>query len=96
MSTPFLLAALAIVVLTVPYLARVIAGPTVFDRVVAVNGIGSKIPAVVVLIGMGYERVDMFVDIALGLFLLNLVTTLLLARYVRETGGTGGTEAGAS
>ena len=42
-------------------------------------------PAVVVLIGLGYGRLDMFVDIALSLFLLNVVTTLLLARYMRET-----------
>jgi hypothetical protein len=32
----------------------------------------------------GYGRVDMFVDLALALFLLNLFTTLLIARYVRD------------
>ena len=84
MSPLFLAAAIAIAALSLPYVARVIAGPTVFDRVVAVNGIGSKAPAIVVLVGLGYGRLDMFVDIALSLFLLNVVTTLLLARYMRE------------
>lgn len=84
MSPLFLGAAIAISVLCVPYVARVIGGPTVFDRVVGVNGIGSKAPAMVVLIGLDYGRLDMFVDIALSLFLLNVVTTLLLARYMRE------------
>ena len=84
MSPLFLAAAIGIAALSLPYVARVIAGPTVFDRVVAVNGIGSKAPAIVVLVGLGYGRLDMFVDIALSLFLLNVVTTLLLARYMRE------------
>jgi multisubunit Na+/H+ antiporter MnhF subunit len=37
-----------------------------------------------VMIGLIYGRVDMFVDIALALWLLNLFTTLLVARYVRD------------
>jgi multicomponent Na+:H+ antiporter subunit F len=86
MSTAFLLAVVAMLLLAVPYLVRVAAGPTVFDRVVALNGVGTKVPALVVLVGLLYDRVDMFVDIALSLFLLNLVLTLLLARYVREKG----------
>jgi multisubunit Na+/H+ antiporter MnhF subunit len=35
-----------------------------------------------------YGRVDMFVDLALALYLLNLFTTLLIARYVRDKAET--------
>ena len=74
----------AMALMTIPYLIRGIAGPTVFDRLTALNAIGSKVATMIILVGLLYERPNMFVDIALALFLLNFVTTLLLARYVRE------------
>lgn len=70
--------------LMVPFIGRAIAGPTIFDRVVALNGMGTMIPVLLVLIGLLYNREDMFVDMALALFLLNLFMTLLIARYVRD------------
>lgn len=82
-QTAFLVLALVVLGLTLPYLWRVSAGPTVYDRVLALNAIGSMAPVVLVLIGLWYERLDMFVDLALALFLLNVFTTLLVARYAR-------------
>lgn len=84
----FLLAGL--VLLMVPYTVRIINGPTVFDRIIGLNGIGTKVPVALVIVGVLYNRVDMFVDLALALFLLNLFTTLLVAKYVREKGGAEG------
>jgi multicomponent Na+:H+ antiporter subunit F len=83
----FLFSCAAILVLCAPYFLRVVAGPTAFDRIVALNGIGTKVAVLLVLVGLLYDRAPMFIDLALGLFLLNLVTTLLVARYVREKGG---------
>jgi multisubunit Na+/H+ antiporter MnhF subunit len=37
-----------------------------------------------VLVGLIYDRLEMFEDLALALFLLNVFTTLLIARYVRH------------
>lgn len=87
MTVWFLAVVFVMVLLAVPYVARIVGGPTVFDRVLAINGLGTKIPALVVMVGLVYARADMFVDIALALFLLNLVLTLLFARYVREKRG---------
>ncbi|MFO7694069.1 MAG: monovalent cation/H+ antiporter complex subunit F [Vicinamibacterales bacterium] len=84
MSGVFLWATLVTLFLMMPFVSRVITGPTVFDRVVALNGLGTLVPAALVLVGLLYDRVDMFVDLALALFLLNVFTTLLIARYVRE------------
>jgi multicomponent Na+:H+ antiporter subunit F len=75
---------LLVMVLLLPFIGRAIVGPTIFDRVVALNGIGTLVPVLMVMIGLIYGRVDMFVDIALALWLLNLFTTLLVARYVRD------------
>lgn len=76
--------AAAVILLMVPYLARAIFGPSLFDRLVSLNAMGTQLAVLLVLIGLIYRRLDMFIDIALALFLLNLVTTLLIARYTRE------------
>lgn len=84
MNLVFNSAMFAVLLLMTPFLARALAGPTVFDRVVALNGMGTLVAVVLVLLGMVYGREDMFVDLALALFLLNLFTTLLIARHVRQ------------
>lgn len=84
MSYVFIVASLLVIGLSVPYLYRVIVGPSVFDRVIALNAIGTKVPVLLVFAGVIYDRVDMFVDLALALFLLNLFMTLLVAKFVRE------------
>ena len=68
------------------YLYRVIRGPTVFDRVLGLNGISTKAIILLVVIGTVYGRVDMFVDISTGYALLNLVAALAIAKYLEERG----------
>jgi multicomponent Na+:H+ antiporter subunit F len=82
--TLFGAAALLILAITTIFIRRVAVGPTIFDRVVALNGMGTLVPVLMVVIGMLYERVDMLVDLAISVYLLNLFTTLLIARYVRD------------
>jgi multicomponent Na+:H+ antiporter subunit F len=65
-------------------LFRAIYGPTVLDRLVGVNAIGSKTTVLLILIGMIYERVDMFVDIALAYALLNFIAVLAASRYFQK------------
>jgi multicomponent Na+:H+ antiporter subunit F len=68
-------------------LYRAIFGPTVLDRLVGVNAIGSKTVVLLVLIGLIYKRVDMFVDIALAYALLNFVAVLAASRYFQKRKG---------
>lgn len=75
---------LAILILV--YLYRVIAGPTVFDRVLGLNGLSTKAILLVVVIGTEYGRVDMFVDISTGYALLNLVGALAVTKYFEHRG----------
>lgn len=84
MSVVWLIAATLMVVLMLPYMSRAIQGPSVFDRLVGLNAMGTKLAVLLVIVGLLYEWVEMFVDIALALFLLNLVATVLVARYVSE------------
>lgn len=68
------------------YLYRVLKGPTIFDRVLGLNGISTKAIILLVLIGSYFERVDMFIDIATGYALLNLVGALAVAKYLEQKG----------
>lgn len=85
MTEALLLPAAGLVfVLSAPYLVRAVIGPTVFDRLAGLNAAGTNVGVLLVLVGALYGRLDMFVDIALALFLLNLVATLLIARHLRD------------
>jgi len=82
----FLLFALASIVFV--YLYRVVRGPTVFDRVLGLNGVATKAIILLVTIGTVYGRVEMFVDISTGYALLNLVSSLAIAKYLEGRGTT--------
>jgi len=62
-------------------LHRALRGPTAIDRIMGVNVIGTKTTILLVIIGTIYQRVDMFVDIALAYALLNFIVTMAAARY---------------
>ena len=72
--------------LIIMYLYRVVRGPTVFDRMLGLNGISTKAIILLVVIGTVYERVEMFVDISTGYALLNLVGALAIAKYLEQRG----------
>ncbi len=81
--------ALALVMLLSLY--RVIAGPSVFDRLTGLGLIGSKTIVLLVVLGAWHERVDLYVDIALSYGLISFVGTLALAKYF-EVSGSGSAE----
>ncbi len=68
-------------------LYRAVAGPTVLDRLIGVNAIGSKTVVLLILIGLVYQRVDMFVDIALAYAMLNFIAVLAASRYFQKRKG---------
>ena len=86
MSSFFSFVLVILAVLMVVYLYRVVRGPSVFDRVLGLNGISTKAIVLLVLIGTLFERVEMFVDISTGYALLNLVSALAVAKFLEERG----------
>lgn len=80
----FDIAATAIVLAVILVLYRVIIGPRVCDRVLAVNVIGTKTVVLIALIGFIYERPH-FLDIALVYALINFIATIAFLKY-REMG----------
>jgi multicomponent Na+:H+ antiporter subunit F len=68
-------------------LYRAVFGPTILDRLIGVNAIGSKTTALLVLIGLIYHRVDMFIDIALAYAMLNFIAVLAASRFFQKRKG---------
>ena len=83
----FLFSGICLCMLMFVSLYRAISGPTVLDRLVGVNAIGSKTTALLILIGLLYHRVDMFVDIALAYAMLNFIAVLAASRYFQKRKG---------
>lgn len=79
---PFLTGATIVIALLIGAgLLRVHAGPTVFDRLVAVSLVSVNGVVIIVLLGFLLERAALFLDIALGFALLVFLLPLALGRY---------------
>jgi multicomponent Na+:H+ antiporter subunit F len=66
---------------------RIIAGPSIFDRMLGVGVISSKTLVLLAVVGLLYERLAMFVDIVIAYSLLNFIGTLAIAKYLQQRGG---------
>ena len=75
----------SLLILMIPILYRIIAGPTGFDRILCANVIGTKTAIILVIIGTLFDRVDMFVDFAIAYALLNFVGAIVVSRYFNRT-----------
>lgn len=83
----FLYCGLYLSVLMLLSLYRGVFGPTVLDRLIGANAIGSKTVVMLILIGLIYDRVDMFVDIGLAYAMLNFIAVLAASRYFQKRKG---------
>jgi multicomponent Na+:H+ antiporter subunit F len=72
------------VALLIPFY-RVYKGPTVFDRLLGAAAVGSKTLTLILLFGLMYDRLDMFIDISLGYAILNFVGVIAMAKYFRSS-----------
>ena len=79
----FTVAAAAILLALVLAITRAIKGPTVFDRVLAGNSVGSLAMMLLAVVGFLTGRPE-FLDIALTYGLLNLIGTLAVLKFFRH------------
>ena len=70
-----------IVVLTAISLYRIAVGKTIFDRIIAAGLVGTNGFIILVLIGFLFERINMFIDIAIAYALLNFIIIIVLGKY---------------
>ncbi len=78
----FAAAAAALLVTLALVLARALAGPTVFDRLLAANTTGTVALLLLALIGFVTGRPE-FLDLAITYGLLNLLATIAVLKFFR-------------
>ena len=89
----FAAALVAVIVTMALALARAVAGPTLYDRILAVNAFGTKTVLVIALHGFFMDRPE-FLDISLVYALINFLGTVAVLKFfeygalgVRSGGG---------
>ncbi len=78
----FAVAIIALFISMVLVLVRLFGGPTLYDRVLAVNSFGTYTVLFIGVLGFLNERPD-FLDIALLYALINFVGTIAILKYFR-------------
>ena len=73
----------AILVAVAMYLARAVAGPTVYDRILGVNMAGTKTVLLIAVLGFLSGRPE-FLDLALIYVFLNFITTVAVLKFVQH------------
>ena len=81
-----LAAAAALVVLAVVVLYRGVRGPTMQDRVIAVNVLGTNTVVILALLSAALD-VPSFLDIALVYALLNFLMAVAISKFTVDRGG---------
>ncbi|MCK6452711.1 MAG: monovalent cation/H+ antiporter complex subunit F [Alphaproteobacteria bacterium] len=79
----FATAAAAILVALVLAVTRAVKGPTVFDRVLAANSVGTLAILLLAVFGFLTRRPE-FLDIGLTYALLNIIGTLAVLKFFRH------------
>lgn len=75
-------ASVGIIVAMALMLLRALLGPTLYDRVLAVNSFGTKTVLLLALLGFLMGRPD-FLDIGLLYAMINFVATIAILKFVR-------------
>jgi multicomponent Na+:H+ antiporter subunit F len=79
----FAAAVLAVIAALVLVVVRVLRGPTLFDRVLAGNTVGTLAIILLTVLGFLNGRPE-WIDIALTYGVLNLIGTLAILKFVRH------------
>ena len=78
----FTVTTLAVLIAIGITLARAFLGPTVFDRILAVNSVGTKTGLLIALLGFLTGRPD-FLDIAIVYAMINFIAVVAVLKFVK-------------
>ena len=77
----FMIIAIVLVVLMLVCFARILLGPTMPDRVVALDTINTLVMAFLVILGAAFNAI-IYIDVAIVYALLSFVSTLFISNYL--------------
>ncbi len=83
MSWVYLATAVALLIGIAIILVRAIVGPTVYDRILATNAIGTKTIVFVTLLGYISGRTE-FIDMAIVYALVSFITTIAILKFAEK------------
>ena len=78
----FAVAALAILVAMLLAIVRAVLGPTIYDRILAVNVFGTKAVILIAVMGFLTKRPE-FLDLAIVYALINFIATIAIMKFFR-------------
>ncbi len=67
-------------------LYRVVVGPTIYDRMLCSCSIATSSMVLILMVGFIFNRIDMFVDIAMAYSCLNFIGVIVFAKYLGTLG----------
>ncbi|PPR62420.1 MAG: hypothetical protein CFH08_01856 [Alphaproteobacteria bacterium MarineAlpha3_Bin7] len=78
----FVAASIAILIAMLLAIVRAVLGPTIYDRILAINTFGTKALLLIATIGFLTERPE-FMDLALVYALINFIATIAIMKFFR-------------
>ena len=85
LTEAFVATAAALVVLAIVVLYRAVKGPTMQDRVIAVNVLGTNTVVILAVLAVALDS-ESFLDIALVYALLNFVMAIAISKFTVKRG----------
>ena len=79
----YLIVTLALLIGLLMILVRAVKGPTDYDRILAVNAMGTKTVILVTLLGYVSGRTE-FIDMAIVYALISFITTIAILKYIEK------------
>jgi multicomponent Na+:H+ antiporter subunit F len=83
MTELFIGASIILTLLSFASLYRAIVGPTVADRVVAINMVSTKVSIIIILVALFLDEKN-YVDVALIYAMISFITTVSVAKYLER------------
>ena len=82
MTDVFTLGAAIVVAISAAGFYRIVAGRTVYDRLLAAGAVGTNAIVLLALTGFIFERPEAFVDLALAYALLNFIAAVAAGKFL--------------
>ena len=84
MTDVFTVGAAVVAAVSVVGFYRIVAGATVYDRLLAAGAVGTNAIVLLALTGFIFERPEAFVDLALAYALLNFIGAVAAGKYLER------------
>ena len=72
-----------VVILAILPLRLLLKGSSPYERLIGLNVFSNKVLVLILLLGLSYNEINFFIDVAIGYALLNFIGVVVLTRFLR-------------